>query len=422
MISNETIYNKEWEKLSLEELGKFSRGKSKHRPRDDERLFGDKYPFIQTGDVKNANLFIKSYSKMYNDFGLQQSKLWDKGTLCITIAANIAETAILGLPACFPDSVVGFTANKEKTSEIFMHYLFCFIKSSIQNSVNGSIQDNINIDYLEKLKLMIPSKEEQDKIVNLLYNLDKKIEININIKDKLNKLIDYIFRKWFIHYEFPNDDGVAYKTNGGEMYEIENEIIPIGWKLQPLGNNDLCKIYKSGLDQFENEKIYIATSDVINSDIINNETLVNYEDRPSRANMQPKENTIWFAKMKSSKKTILVSDYSKDIIEKYIFSTGFMGLECRNESLMYLWSFINTSEFEEKKDNLCNGSTQKAINNTNINNINLIIPSDDILCKFNDKIYNICKYIYQLDLEREKLIKLRDMLIPKLMSGNMKID
>lgn len=422
MISNETIYNQEWEKLSLEELGEFSRGKSKHRPRDDEKLFGDKYPFIQTGDVKNANLYIKSYSKMYNDFGLQQSKLWDKGTLCITIAANIAETGILGLPACFPDSVVGFTANKEKTSEIFMHYLFCFIKSAIQNSVTGSIQDNININYLEKLKLKIPSKEEQDKIVNLLYNLDMKIENNINMKYKLNKLIDSVFRKWFIYYDFPNDDGVAYKSNGGEMHEVDNEIIPVGWKLQSLGNNDLCKIYKSGLEPFDNDKVYIATSDVIDSDIINKDTLVNYEERPSRANMQPKENTIWFAKMKSSKKTILVSDYSQNIIENYIFSTGFMGLECKDKALMYLWSFINTSEFEEKKDKLCNGSTQKAINNKNINNINLIIPSDDILRKFNDKIYSLCKYIYYLDLEKEKIIKLRDMLIPQLMSGNMRID
>ena len=108
MLSNKTEFNKEWKEYSLEELGQFSRGKSKHRPRDDKSLFGGKYPFIQTGDIKQANLWVNSFSKTYNEKGLEQSKLWGKDTLCITIAANIAETAILKFDACFPDSVVGF--------------------------------------------------------------------------------------------------------------------------------------------------------------------------------------------------------------------------------------------------------------------------------------------------------------------------
>ena len=83
--------------VPLATLGDLGRGKSKHRPRNDAALFENgKYPFIQTGEVKAAPKHITCYSKMYGDFGLQQSKLWPKGTLCITIAANIAETAFLG--------------------------------------------------------------------------------------------------------------------------------------------------------------------------------------------------------------------------------------------------------------------------------------------------------------------------------------
>ena len=101
---------KEWQYIALSNLGDLGRGKSKHRPRNDPKLFdGGKYPFLQTGEVKAAKQYITEYSKMYGEFGLQQSKLWPKGTLCITIAANIAETAFLGIDACFPDSVVGFT-------------------------------------------------------------------------------------------------------------------------------------------------------------------------------------------------------------------------------------------------------------------------------------------------------------------------
>ena len=94
---------------TLPDLGKFGRGVSKHRPRNDIKLLGGKYPLIQTGDIANAGLYITSYSNTYSELGLRQSKMWDKGTLCITIAANIAKTAILEFDACFPDSVVGLS-------------------------------------------------------------------------------------------------------------------------------------------------------------------------------------------------------------------------------------------------------------------------------------------------------------------------
>ena len=96
---------------TLPELGKFGRGVSKHRPRNDPRLLDGEYPLVQTGDVANASLYITSYNSTYSELGLKQSKMWSKGTLCITIAANIAKTAILEFDACFPDSVVGFIAN-----------------------------------------------------------------------------------------------------------------------------------------------------------------------------------------------------------------------------------------------------------------------------------------------------------------------
>lgn len=186
MIYNEGTYNKSWETLKLSDLGDFSRGVSKHRPRNDSRLFeGGGYPLVQTGDIKAANLYILNHEQEYGEFGLAQSKLWDEGTLCITIAANIAETAILGYPMCFPDSVVGFKADREKSSELFMYYVFEYIRDSIQNSASGSIQDNINIDYLTSLEFKIPSKCYQDKIVKILSGIDKKIINNKRINDNL---------------------------------------------------------------------------------------------------------------------------------------------------------------------------------------------------------------------------------------------
>ena len=157
---------------TLPELGEFGRGVSKHRPRNDPKLLGGEYPLIQTGDVANAGLYITSYNSTYSELGLKQSKMWDKGTLCITIAANIAKTAILEFDACFPDSVVGFTAN-EKTSNVFIHYWFSFFQAILESQAPESAQKNINLKILSELKVIVPEKEKQNEFVEFINQVDK---------------------------------------------------------------------------------------------------------------------------------------------------------------------------------------------------------------------------------------------------------
>src|SRR5690349_9863560 len=139
---------KGWKEHKLNELGKVNRGKSKHRPRNEPSLYGGEYPFIQTGDIKAANFYITDYSQTYNEKGLKQSKLWKKGTLCITIAANIAETAILGIDACFPDSIIGFVADENKSDVRFIKYHFDLLKLHLQSISQGTTQDNLSQEKL----------------------------------------------------------------------------------------------------------------------------------------------------------------------------------------------------------------------------------------------------------------------------------
>lgn len=157
---------------TLPELGVFGRGVSKHRPRNDPKLLGGDYPLIQTGDIANAGLYITSYNSTYSEFGLKQSKMWEKGTLCITIAANIAKTAILEFDACFPDSVVGFTAN-ERTNNIFIHYWFSFFQAILESQAPESAQKNINLKILSELKVIVPEKERKNEFANFVHRIDK---------------------------------------------------------------------------------------------------------------------------------------------------------------------------------------------------------------------------------------------------------
>lgn len=159
-----------WVDKSLKEVSlDFGRGKSKHRPRNDEALYGGKYPFIQTGDVRNCEHRIQSFSKTYNEKGLAQSKLWPKDTICITIAANIAETGIMEFAGCFPDSVIGMVVDPEVTSVQYVEYLLQSFRSFLQSKGQGSAQDNINLGTFENIKFPFPDLARQMDIVN---NLD----------------------------------------------------------------------------------------------------------------------------------------------------------------------------------------------------------------------------------------------------------
>lgn len=170
-----TCSRKTLKQISLE----FGRGKSKHRPRNDKKLYGGKYPFIQTGDIRNSSHLVTSYSQTYSELGLAQSKLWPKGTVCITIAANIAETAVLGFDACFPDSIIGIKVDPAVANEYFVEYLLQSVKLMLKAKGKGSAQDNINLATFEHEKFCFPELTEQRSIVARLDALSaetKKLE------------------------------------------------------------------------------------------------------------------------------------------------------------------------------------------------------------------------------------------------------
>ena len=181
---------------SLSQLGKFGRGVSKHRPRNAPELLGGKYPLIQTGEVANSDLYILSYQNTYSELGFKQSKMWKAGTLCITIAANIAKTAILTFDACFPDSVVGFSAN-DKTNNIFIHYWFSFFQQILESQAPESAQKNINLQILSDLKIIVPPIELQNQFAAFVAQTDKsKLAIQKSL-ERLEILKKSLMQKYF---------------------------------------------------------------------------------------------------------------------------------------------------------------------------------------------------------------------------------
>lgn len=191
-----------WEKHTLKDVAiTFGRGKSRHRPRNEPKLYGGDYPFIQTGDIRNSDHFITEYSQTYNEVGLAQSKLWSKGTLCITIAANIAETGILGFDSCFPDSVIGFVADPQKSDVHFVEYLLGSFKAILKAKGKGSAQDNLNLASFENEKFPFPPLEQQKSIVATLDELSAEVsKLESVYQQKLDALAE--LKKSILHQAF----------------------------------------------------------------------------------------------------------------------------------------------------------------------------------------------------------------------------
>ena len=213
------------QELTLDQLGTVSRGRSRHRPRNAAFLYGGDYPFVQTGDVKRAGLYLKDFEQTYSEEGLAQSKLWPAGTLCITIAANIAETSILEIEACFPDSVIGFNAYPDKADTRFVKYLFdAVLKMRFQSFTQGAAQDNLSQEKLLSIKFPVPAPIVQKNIADILSAYDDLMENNRRRIALLEEAARLLSREWFVHFRFPGHEHVKI-TDG----------LPEGWERRTFG-------------------------------------------------------------------------------------------------------------------------------------------------------------------------------------------
>lgn len=165
MFGDPATNSKGWAVAKFGDVGVLDRGKSRHRPRDAAELYGGPYPFIQTGDVAKSGGRITLHTTTYSEAGLAQSKLWKAGTLCITIAANIAKTGVLTFDACFPDSVVGFLPGREVRTNFVQAWLG-FLQPTLEATAPQAAQKNINLEILRNLPMIVPPLDFQIEFEN----------------------------------------------------------------------------------------------------------------------------------------------------------------------------------------------------------------------------------------------------------------
>ena len=285
-----------------------------------------------------------------------------------------------------------------------------------------SAQPGLSVKTISEIPIEVPNLNIQKKIWKILNNISEKTNNNNHINNNLEELMKTIYQRWFIEFEFPNEEGEPYKSNGGKLvYNEELKYrIPEKWKVDNCYDTNMFEIIKPGVQLFE-IKNYLATGNVEGNNITDG-VCVGYDNRESRANMQPLPNSIWFAKMKNSIKHITLSSNSAWFNEKYILSTGFLGIKCKEDTLCYLHCFIYSDYFEKVKDMLAHGATQEAINNEDLKAIKLIVPDKRVLKLFENYTRAIIQNELDVMHESQRLKSLKEFILPLLMNGQINVD
>lgn len=374
-----------WQPKRLDQLGTVSRGRSRHRPRDAAHLYGGPHPFVQTGDVKHAGLYIREYTQTYSDAGLEQSKLWPAGTLCITIAANIADTAILGIDACFPDSVIGFIADPLQADARFVKYLFdATIKQRAQQFSQGATQDNLSQEKLLSLDFYVPRVDEQGRIADVLSSYDDLIENNRRRMALLEESARLLYNEWFVRLRFP----------GHEHTPIVDGV-PQGWDRVPLED---ALVLQRGFDLPTQERqeglvpIYGSTG------------VVGHHHQAKVAApgvVTGRSGTLGLVHF-------VAEDY-------WPLNTALWVKEFKRVTPLFALFLLRAMDLRQYNG----GASVPTLDRKSAHRVEILIPSKQLIRSFDDFAADAFKQIKNLDSQNQKLRAARDLLLPRLMSGEL---
>lgn len=310
----------------------------------------------------------------------------------------------------------------EKDERDFLYYAMKYHLPRITEGSRGSVISFLTKGMIEDFKFGCPTKAERQNIAEILSSLDEKIELNRKMNKTLEEIAQALFKRWFVDFEFPDENGKPYKSNGGKMIDSDLGLIPEGWRAGGMIEEGISNFIKPGIDNFSDFKEYVETANVDLSEYIGECKQIIFENRPGRANMQPIQNSVCFARMAKSRKYLLFQDIEYDSdLETKILSTGFAGIECAHEYLYFYWCFISSDNFDELKDLYADGAVQIAISNSGIKKILLALPPKNIADKFSEIVKELFLAVRSNELQNRRLVAIRDSLLSRLMSGKIRV-
>ena len=422
----------DWESIKINDVCRIRRGAS---PRPIQDYIRDKgIPWVKISDATVSNSrFINSTNEFIKEEGKEKSRFIKQGTLILSNSATPGIPKFMGIDACVHDGWLIVDEFKNITDE-FLYYTFINERVKLLNLSNGSVFRNLKTDIVKNYGIKLPPMSEQKAIAHVLSTLDEKIEVNNQINKTLENMAQAIFKQWFVDFEFPNEDGEPYKSSGGEMVESELGMIPKGWVVKELGDvvefqNGYAFKSKDLLDKEQGDCYHVfKMGHIIKGGGLNKEgtkSFVPKKDCLTLARYLIKKGDLLMC-MTDMKSNVALLGHTAlmDEDDKYILNQRVGLLRTIDPSIInypYLYILSNSKDFIENLRSRANSGVQVNLSTKEIKETLIIVPSKHIHKKYNDITEKVFAKSFNIAKENEVLKNARDTLLPKLMSGEIRV-
>lgn len=382
--------------------------------------------------IKIKNIRVGTVDLEETDFVLEQFLSLDdkyhikKGDILVSLTGSYITqpNSVVGRVAYFRNDGnyllnqrAGKFLIKDNYDKKFLFYVFSHenVRNRIASVAYGAAnQANVSPSQVEDIEINAPSFATQKKIASILSAYDDLIELNERRIKILEEMAKLFYKDWFVKFRFPGYEKV-------KMTESGLGIIPEGWEVRSILGIEAVNLIKAKVKRYDGVKEYFATANVEGNNIIKDGEMVTYDERPSRAQMQPEENTIWFAKMRETFKVLCFTSANKKKADNSILSTGFAGLKVNKGILGFIYFTVNSKKFHLLKDQYCTGATQMSSTVEGLSLIKIVLPNKNVIRTYSELTQPMIDQIIRLQQQNSILRQTRDMLSPKLISGEIEV-
>lgn len=357
----------------------------------------------------------RTFGRIYPDYDTwctKPSRIAEEGSVLMSVRAPVGDLNIANKRVCIGRGLCSLIT--KNNNNMFLYYLLEYNKRNMINNQTGTIFGSINKSFIESMQVRIPkSILEQEKIMETLSTIDYKIELNNKINNNLEELAQTLYKHWFVDFEFPNEEGLPYKSSGGKMVDSELGLIPDGWEVKEV--IDLFN-FVGGSQPPKKEHIYENKEGYVrfiqNRDYSGNDNHITYIKESPRNKLCDETDIMMDKYGEAGKVRFGISG---------AYNVALAKIDSKDVDKEYLRRYFEQSSIENYILNASQASTRPSVNQTVFTNLKVAYPPTKLLNKFNEISRNIIIKTLLYRSENKKLAEMRDLLLPKLMSGEIRL-
>lgn len=376
-------------------------------------------------DVANCeSRYIEKTEKRITQKGVDNSaaKILPKDTIVITSRGTVGKICLLPIPMSFNQTCYGLVV-KKGINPLYLFYKLKSMLSQIDSLSYGTVFDTITKKTFDELKFSLPSENEQRAIASILSSLDDKIALNHQMNTTLEAIGQALFKHWFVDFEFPDGEGKPYRSSGGEMVETELGEVPAGWRVGTLG--EICAKITDGSHlspkESDGNHLIATVRDLGAYDFdLNSCKKISDEDYQKliKNGCRPEKGDILFSKDGTMGITHLYFGH-QDIV---LLSSIAIIRPKNNIYSNYIYSYLKSSSAQSLIfGGFVSGSALPRLVLKDIKKIPVLIPPEKLIMRFNKIFNNPLIQIIENEIQSRTLAAIRDTLLPKLMSGEIRM-